>query len=141
MCSRAREGADRGGSALTSPCIYIFMILFIYLGRSIPPILRLRPAGFCVIFFAVSRCTDPKYTFPITITHRTHTCTYLSGHTTPPTYRGACVPPGSQASSCSTYTHSFPLLPPPVSPPLTSPEGLKLSLKTFSRFLFLVLPV
>ena len=41
--------AEVVSSGLISQSDYIFMILFIYLGRGVPPILRLLPAGSCVI--------------------------------------------------------------------------------------------
>lgn len=54
-------------------------------------------------------------------------------------YWDACVPLiACKASSCSTYTHSFPL-PAPISSPLNGPWGLELSLRlsrTFSSSCF-----
>lgn len=42
-------------------------------------------------------------------------------------------PPPPPASSCSTYTHSFPS-PPPISPPPTGPQGLEPALRHSRAF-------
>lgn len=103
-------------SDLISQCDYIFMV-FVYLPWML--YLRLPPTGVCVICLLCAVClrSDPKYTLPTTITHMyTLVRTYntplrldSSGH--------VCSPPAHKASSCSTYTHSFPS-PPPSSHPL-----------------------
>lgn len=105
------KGEDEGGGGckfgphLINQSNYIFIILFIYPGHGI-----LLPTP-CRTLFAVSRCTDPKYTLPVTITNRTPPPHHHHHHSV--LLRGVCSPhlpkpPNCEAFSCSTYTHSFP---------------------------------
>lgn len=145
--SRGRGGSGGGGAkvGLISQCNYIFMILFIYLGYGVPPILRLRPAGFCVICLlwvdAPIQSTLLQWQ-----SHTEHTHTHTPQDKPPhphPLIEARVFPPARKASSCSTYTHSFPS-PPPVPPhliPSDWPPGSRAFSETSSRFLFLLLPV
>ncbi len=144
--SRGRGGSGSGGAKVgPHQSVQLYFHDFVYLpwirrpSDSPPP-----PCRILCYLFAVSQCTDPKYTPPVKIAYRTHTCTHSSGHTTPPPslIEARVFPPARKASSCSTYTHSFPspLLPPSlpaISSPPTGPQGLELSLRllrTFSSF-------
>lgn len=112
---------------LITQCNCIFMIFVYWLWTW-----RLSALQDFVLFvFALSRCTDPKYTPPVTIIHRTHTYTHLLGHTL--LIEARVFPPACKASSCSTYTHSFPS-PPSISSPPTGPQGLELSLRLSRTF-------
>lgn len=87
----------------------------------------------------MSQSPDPKYTLcsdsPTQNTH-IHMHTLFGPYIA---YWDACVPlVACKASSCSTYTHSFPL-PTPISSPLNGPWGPELSLglsRTFSSSCF-----
>lgn len=75
--SRARERAECGewgvvSLGLISQCNCIFMIFVYFLWPLRPS--ALQDLGLFV--FAMSRCTDPKYTSPVTISQRTHTYTH-----------------------------------------------------------------
>lgn len=83
------------------------------------------PCGILCDLFAVSRCADPKYTPPVTITNRTHTSTHTRQDIQPsPLIETRVFPPARKASSCRTYTHSFPSPPPSHFIPSDRPQGL-----------------
>lgn len=75
--SRARERAGCGewgvvSLGLISQCNCIFMIFVYFLW----PLRESALQDLGLFVFAVSRCTDPKYTSPVTISQRTHTYTH-----------------------------------------------------------------
>lgn len=94
------------------------------------------PCGILCDLFAVSRCADPKYTPPVTITNRTHTSTHTRQDIKPsPLIETRVFPPARKASSCRTYTHSFPSPPPSHFIPSDRPPGsLRLSLRHSRTF-------
>lgn len=117
-------GVVRLGLITQCNCIFVIFVYWLWMWR------QSALQDFVLFVFAVSRCTDPKYTPPMTIIHRTHTHTLVRTYIA---YRGACVPPACKASSCSTYTHSFPS-PPSISSPPTGLQGLELSLRLSRTF-------
>lgn len=127
ICDRPREGPDEGrqGPHLITQSSYILIILFIYPGRGVPP----PPPR--ITLFAMSPCTDPKYTTPVTITNRTHT--YPQSYTPPPCLSEARAPPHPMLTRLlpAARTHIFSHLRPLISSPLTGPQGLVLSLRDF----------
>lgn len=100
----------------------------------------IRPAGFGVICFCCESMHGSKVHFSSdNLTKNTHIHTRLLGHTL--LIEARVFPPACKASSCSTYTHSFPSPPPSSHPPRLGPQGLELFSETFSHLPFHVLPV
>lgn len=100
----------------------------------------IRPAAFCYLFSLWVRAPIQSTLSAVAVLQRTHTYTHtLFGPYI--AYWDACVPlVACKASSCSTYTHSFPL-PTPISSPLNGPWGPELSLRLSRTFSSSCLPV
>lgn len=94
----------------------------------------LRPSALqgLLFVFTMSQSPDPKYTLcSDSPTQNTHIHTLVGTYIA---YGDTRAPPAARkASSCSTYTHSFPL-PTPISSPLNGPWGLELSLRLSRTF-------
>lgn len=105
---------------LISQCDYIFRI-FVYLHWTrCPSALQ----GFVIFLCCKSVHQSKIHSSSDNNTQNTHRRSLIRMHIA---YRGACPPPPTyKASSCSTYTHSFPLLPPSL-PLQLAPRVLRLS--------------
>lgn len=130
-CSQAREGVGVGLEVvrlgLMSQCNCIFMI-FVYLPwtqrlSALQDLFLLRIDALIQVHSSSDNCRQN---------------THLLGHTL--LIEARVFPPACKASSCSTYTHSFPS-PPPYLILCEWPPGSWAFSETFSHFSFLLLPV
>lgn len=123
---RVEWGGGGGGQASSFSATVFSCALFIYLGRRVHP-----PCRVCYLFSLWVRAPIQSTLSAVTVLHRTHTHTLIGTYIA---YWDACAPPAAcKASSCSTYTHSFPL-PTPISSPLNGPRGPELSLRLSRTF-------
>lgn len=124
--SKGRMGrAEVVSSGLISQSDYIFMILFIYLGRGVPPILRLLPAGFCVICLLwVNAPIQSTLLQWQSQTEHTHPRTLARTYNPPHLSRRVCSPQLARplpAARTHIVSHRRP---PPILSPPTAPQGL-----------------
>lgn len=118
------------------------MILFIYLGRGVPPILRLLPAGFCAIclLWADAPIQSTLLQWQSQTEH-THPRTLARTYNPPHLSRRVCSPRLARplpAARTHIVSHRRP---PPILSPPTAPRVSPAFSETFSHFHFLLLPV
>lgn len=123
------EGWRSWASSLSATVFSWF--LFIDFGRGVYPPCRI----FVLFVFAASRCTDPKYTPPVTIIHRSHKYTRLLEHTLLIEERAPPLQP-LPAARTHIVSHRHPYLIAADWPP-----GSRACSETFSLFPFSALVV